>query len=119
MIFVLLLLCHWLGDYTHLSTKDMLAAKRLGKPLVPIWIHACVHGLLSFYVLLLAGSVASAAYGCMIIWFSHFLIDVLKGRMNGWFPTLQNPANVYHWWVFGIDQTLHVLVIFFIYNLSI
>jgi len=42
---------------------------------------------------------------------THFLIDVWKGRMNGWFTTLQSPANKWHWTVFGFDQLLHALVI--------
>ncbi len=42
---------------------------------------------------------------------THFVIDVWKGRMNGWFENLQNPANKYHWWIFGIDQWLHQSII--------
>ena len=42
---------------------------------------------------------------------THFLIDVWKGRMNGWFPALQSPANKWHWIIFGFDQLLHALVI--------
>jgi NADH:ubiquinone oxidoreductase subunit H len=42
---------------------------------------------------------------------THFLIDVWKGRMNGWFPALRSPSNKGHWIVFGLDQLLHTLVI--------
>jgi len=51
----------------------------------------------------------AALFGFQLI--THFLIDVWKGRMNGWFPTLQSPANKWHWIVFGFDQFLHALVI--------
>ncbi|MEO6903286.1 MAG: DUF3307 domain-containing protein [Bacteroidia bacterium] len=42
---------------------------------------------------------------------THFLIDVWKGRMNGWFPTLQSPTNKWHWMLLGFDQLLHATVI--------
>ena len=45
---------------------------------------------------------------------SHFIIDIWKGRMNVWFPKLQNPATKLHWYIFGFDQFLHQLVIIFI-----
>ncbi len=42
---------------------------------------------------------------------THFGIDLLKGKMNYWFPKLQDPANKWHWIVFGFDQYLHSIVI--------
>ena len=45
---IILFACHWLADYTHLSTAWMLNAKRLGKPLLPIFAHALVHASLMF-----------------------------------------------------------------------
>ncbi len=50
---------------------------------------------------------------------THFAIDVIKGRMNVWYPSLQNPANYFHWWVFGADQMLHVAVILFMHYLAL
>lgn len=105
------LLCHWAADFTHLSRPFMLAAKRIGKPLTPIFCHSLIHGFLMSNV---AGIVygMNAAY-IILAWvtLTHFLIDVWKGKMNVWFPSLLNPANVFHWWIFGIDQLLHILVI--------
>jgi len=43
--------------------------------------------------------------------FTHFCIDVLKGKLNVWFPSLSNPANKGHWYVFGADQLAHQIVI--------
>ena len=53
ILFVLFLLmsCHWLADFTHLSTPYMLKAKSKGSPLLPIFSHACVHGFLMGIVL--------------------------------------------------------------------
>lgn len=53
----------------------------------------------------------SAAIVMAIQTIAHFWIDLLKGKMNKWFPSLQNPANYFHWYVFGADQFLHILTI--------
>lgn len=109
-ILIGLFFCHLLADYTPLSTGWMLNAKRLGKPFTPIMAHAMVHTLLMGIFLIGVG--VSGVLPLMILQFvTHFFIDVMKGRMNGWFPSLQNPANKSHWVVFGTDQYLHALVI--------
>jgi Protein of unknown function (DUF3307) len=111
-ILIGLFICHWLADYTHLSTAWMLNAKRLGKPLFPIFIHASIHGILMLFFMLIFGADYKDALQLWIFQVAtHFLIDVWKGRMNGWFPKLQNPANKWHWIVFGFDQLLHGIVI--------
>lgn len=110
-LLISLFICHWAADYTHLSQPHMLAAKKFGKPLLPILQHALLHGLLMLAVMGLFTD------GDILIWLflfqviTHFIIDTLKGRMNVWFPKLQNPANPYHWYVFGFDQLLHTTVI--------
>lgn len=109
-ILLILNLCHWAADYTHLSTKWMLDAKKNGTPLIPIAVHALVHGGLMFSALSGLG-VANAIILSIFQIITHFGIDVLKGKMNVWFPSLTSPANVYHWWVFGADQYLHQAVI--------
>lgn len=107
-----LFFCHFLADYTHLSTNWMLSAKRLGKPLLPILCHASAHGvLMSIPLFIYLGWGPQATTLVLFQTTSHFIIDVWKGRMNGWFPSLQNPANKWHWVVFGFDQFLHALVI--------
>lgn len=109
-ILIGLFICHFLADYTHLSTAWMLKAKRLGKPLFPILTHAMIHTLLMGLLLGCLGvSNMLLLMGFQLI--THFLIDVWKGRMNSWFPLLQSPANKWHWIVFGFDQLLHAIVI--------
>lgn len=112
-ILVGLFICHWLADYTHLSTAWMLNAKRLGKPLIPIIIHALVHTILmgTFLLFMLGNNNPVVLWLCFFQLSTHFLIDTWKGRMNGWFPLLQNPANKWHWVIFGFDQLLHAIVI--------
>jgi len=122
-LLMLLFLCHWIADYTHLSTSWMLSAKRFGKPLIPIFIHACVHVCLMVTAIKLT-MIYHSDFRVDIIYqvaliqlLTHFIIDVWKGRMNGWFPAIQSPANKWHWIVFGFDQFLHALVIIFMASL--
>lgn len=111
-LLISLLLVHWLADYTHLSTPWMLQAKKLGTPLLPILCHAVVHGLLMALVLIVADVPTIRIVGLVLLQIvTHFGIDVLKGKMNVWFPELESPTNPYHWYVFGFDQYLHILVI--------
>ncbi len=107
-----LFVCHFLGDFTHCSDKRMLAAKRLGKPFTPILVHGMVHGTFMGIVLMLfkVDTILAIELYLFQTW-SHALIDTLKGRMNGWFPTLQNPGLARHWYLFGFDQLLHALII--------
>ncbi len=118
-ILILLNVCHWLADFTHLSTDKMLAAKRKGMPLLPILNHAGIHGALMGLVLAvyLKGSLHTMAIVFLAMGFetaTHFIIDVLKGRLNVWYPQLANPANKFHWYIFGVDQFLHQMVIIII-----
>lgn len=102
----------------------MLNAKRLGKPFFPIYCHAFVHFILmGLFLRIIYGEwgdsydlIAKVLYLQLI---THFLIDVWKGRMNSWFPSLQSPANKWHWVIFGFDQFLHATVIVFMYHLII
>ena len=112
-ILLLLFGCHWLADYTHLSTAWMLNAKRLGKPIIPIIAHASVHGILMGIVLIFFLPTNEPLYWNLLSLqvITHFLIDLWKGRMNGWFPSLQSPANKGHWIIFGLDQYFHAIII--------
>lgn len=112
LLLILLFVCHWLGDFTHLSRPFMLAAKRTGKPLGPILLHALVHAMLVFHACLLFvhPNEGIAAQAMVFQFITHATIDVLKGRCNVWFPALTNPTSYGHWYVFGFDQFLHALV---------
>ncbi len=109
--FIALNVCHWAADFTHLSTDWMLNAKRYGKPLYPIFIHALIHSLLFFVTtwILYDREKALFAGGFQLI--THFMIDLIKGKLNFWFRKLEDPANKFHWWLFGFDQLMHHLVI--------
>jgi hypothetical protein len=110
-VFIALNVCHWLPDFTHLSTDWMLNAKKYGKPLYPIFIHALVHALLFFAVILVAYDLNKALFAGGFQLVTHFLIDLTKGKLSFWFRTLEDPTNKFHWWLFGGDQLMHHLVI--------
>lgn len=114
----LLLFCHYLADYTALSMPEMLAAKRLGKPLNPIADHAYIHTVLMMLVMWFFILCVGEAYQIRRVmmasglqFLTHFIIDVLKGRTNVWFPSVTDPTKVKHWVIFGLDQLLHQVVI--------
>jgi hypothetical protein len=111
-LLIILFGCHFLADYTWLSTSWMLNAKRFGKPFLPILVHAMVHGIIMLSAMLLFDvSVIIAVLLAIFQIVSHCLIDLLKGRANGWFPLLQDNSNKWHWIIFGLDQYLHAIVI--------
>lgn len=113
---ILLFICHFLADYTVLSTNRMLAAKRYADSLLPILEHAAVHALLMFLALyfydgcgwLIGFTLASHQ------WFSHFFIDVLKGRTQWWLSD-EGKTDIStkrsYWFLFGFDQLLHAIII--------
>ena len=118
-LFILLLFCHFAGGYTHLSRPWMLEAKRTGWPLSPIISHATVHAVLMGIVAIFFKPIWSPEW---VICFytqvmSHTCIDVLKGKMNVWFPSVKNPSNYSHWYLFGAGQTAHILIILLMANI--
>ena len=120
ILLILLNVVHWACDYTHLSTKEMLEAKAEGYPPYPIMNHAFRHAV--GMALVLVPFVALPLLVKLVIFqfVSHFVVDTLKGRMNVWFPSLQDPSNKFHWYVFGADQFLHqVVMIIMVYIIII
>ena len=107
----LLLLCHFLGDFTPLSNAWMQKAKQFGKTLIPILAHAMVHALLMLGVLLFYASFEQAFLLSSFQLMAHFGIDTLKGRLNSWFPILLESSKKGYWVIFGLDQLLHQITI--------
>jgi hypothetical protein len=115
-LLIALFFCHFIADFTWLSTTWMLNAKSVGKPLLPIFAHAAVHATL-MGIALAFGHLTFALWFNLVMFqlLSHFLIDLWKGRMNVWFPIVKSPANKWHWILFGFDQFLHAVVICIMY----
>lgn len=111
---IVLSICHWAADFTHLSTDWMLHAKKHGRPLYPIFMHALVHAILFFVAVLFLYDLDKAVFAGLFQLVTHFFIDLLKGKLSFWFRKLEDPQNKFHWWIFGADQFMHHLVIFVI-----
>ncbi len=115
MLLLSLFFCHFLADFP-LSNKWMLDAKQKGTPFFPILVHAGVHAVLMGIVLILF--LHDEPNGWFYIlklipfqWFTHFGIDVLKGKTMVWYPSTADPKNKIYWLLFGFDQFLHAVVI--------
>ena len=89
----------------------MQKAKQFGKPLHPILAQAAVHAGMMLVILLFFAPWQVALKLAIIQLIAHFLIDVWKGRMNGWFPSLQDNTKKEYWMIFGFDQLLHQVTI--------
>ncbi len=111
LLLALLFLCHFLADFSPLSTDWMLRAKSKGSPLFPIFVHAGVHASLMFAVLFFFIPFTLAWQLATFQWFTHFIIDVCKGKMNVLFPAVANSTNKSYWVLFGFDQLMHQLMI--------
>jgi Protein of unknown function (DUF3307) len=110
-LLVLLFICHFLADFSPLSTAWMLNAKSKGTPPLPIFAHAGIHAVLMFTVLLFFVTPLLALQLMAFQWLTHFVIDVCKGKMNVWFPIVANANDKRYWLLFGFDQLMHQCVI--------
>ena len=112
-VLILLFICHFLADYTPLSTQWMSSAKILGKRLFPIFCHALIHASLMIIAIASMTNIGIRVLSYLFVFqlMTHFLIDVWKGRMNWWFPALQSPNSEWYRIIFGLDQLLHTFVI--------
>ncbi len=108
-----LLFGHFLGDFSPLLTSRMLAAKESGA--APGWIlgHAGVHAVLvgMAVMLVVAPPVLVLGLAVLIELSTHFVIDVLRARVGVVRPEMQDPANRRFWFILGLDQLAHGLVL--------
>ena len=86
---------------------------------MPIFAHALTHACFMRLALWVIVPDADWFLPIMFQVVSHFVIDVLKGRMNEWFPALQSPVNKWHWIMFGADQFFHAAAIIIMVELII
>jgi hypothetical protein len=104
---LLLMCCHWLADFTLLSTPYMLRAKAKGSPIGPIALHGAVHALLMGIVLFFFTDIKMALNLALAQWFIHTAIDTIKGRLSAAFPLLNDHTRSPYWSLLGADQWIH------------
>ena len=104
---------HFLGDYTPLN-KWFLKAKQHGKPAWLVAGHGMLNGGLYGIAVWLIIGLKMAFWGFVIEAVTHTIIDVLKGRINKWFPVVEDNTKQIHWTIMGADQLFHQIVLIFI-----
>ncbi|MBR5654016.1 MAG: DUF3307 domain-containing protein [Prevotella sp.] len=118
VLFIVLLVCHYLADFC-LTSPVMIRAKADGRNVWPILLHASVHAFLIGLCLLLWGISWKLVLLMMLAELvTHFLIDTGKGRLTARYPTLADQQRKPYWMLYGFDQFLHLLVIVIIWQCS-
>jgi hypothetical protein len=113
VLLTFLLVGHFLGDFTQLSTQRMQEAKRRGTPIGPIALHALVHAVLvGIAVVAIVRPVPMLILAAVSIEFwTHLGVDWFRGRMSARHPALGDEDQRIFWTALGLDQLAHVLVL--------
>ena len=121
VLLTFLLVGHFLGDFTALSTPRMQEAKRKGTPIGPIALHALIHAVLvGVAVAAIARPDPMLLLGAVTVEFwTHMGIDWFRGRMSAQRPALADPGQPVFWTVLGLDQLAHGLVLVGIASLAL
>ena len=99
---IILLICHFLGDFQFQFEK---LAENKDKDIKYLFIHILIHGILLLFpfFIILSNSGKSFAFGIyFIILISHFLVDLLKVKLN---KKLRKRETL----LFILDQVIHIL----------
>jgi hypothetical protein len=89
----------------------MLAAKKHGRPIFPIFCHALVNGIGYALGAFILQGWPFVLYVLSIETVSHTLFDTLKGRLTVWMPVTEDKTKLPYWIIMGLDQLLHQIVI--------
>ena len=111
-----LFVAHYLGDFTPLSTGRMLEAKAAGGPISLIASHAGVHAILLGVVVTAATGFEARLIGAVVAieFLTHLAIDLARGRLGARVPKIRDSSNRAFWWVLGLDQLAHAIVLLWI-----
>ena len=108
-----LLVAHFLGDFTPLSTARMQDAKATGSPVGLIAAHALIHAILVALAVALAAGPGWAMVGAAaaIEFGTHLAIDWTRGKVGAAIPALADSGDQEFWTALGLDQLAHGLVL--------
>ena len=115
MLFVFLIICHYLADFTHLQSDWMVNGKK-NLSLLPIFAHAGIHAALMLIPLLMWTTVIGALTLAALQFGAHFGIDFAKGFVNKKFTKLN--GTKWEWYIFGADQLAHTLIVYLIFVIA-
>lgn len=110
MYLTLLVFCHFLADFTPLSTQYMLQSKKAAAP-GGIFFHALVHGILMGVVSWWVHDIGIAVWVFAVITLTHFAIDMVQALVRKSDARFQTYEGRWYWFLLGIDQFLHIFVI--------
>lgn len=115
-LLVLLLVAHYLGDFTPLATRTMQEAKAGFRSPGPIVAHAAVHGALVLLAVTLSvrGPWTLPLVAAGVEFGTHLAIDLTRTRIGLRWAALQDPARGPFWYALGLDQLAHGLVLVWI-----
>lgn len=116
MLFVFLIICHYLADFTHLQSDWMVEGKKDLK-LLPLFAHSGIHAGLMLIPLLMWCPVYLALMLACLQFGAHFGIDFLKGFLTKQYPVINQ--GKWQWYTMGGDQLAHSLIVFLIYTMAI
>ena len=113
VLLALLLVGHFLGDFTPLSTPRMQEAKLRGSPIGPIALHALVHAILvGIAVVAIVRPAPMLVLAAVAIEFwTHLGVDWFRGKMSARHPALGDQDQRAFWTGLGLDQLAHALVL--------
>lgn len=113
VLFCFLLIGHFLGDFTPLSTPRMLEAKANGGPIWPIAQHAGVHAILTGIAVLAIAQTGAALAGLAfgVQFTTHLALDGARSWSGTRRPALNDPTTNAFWTALGLDQLSHTLVL--------
>lgn len=108
----LLLVAHYLGDFTPLATPGMRAAKGGDGPIAWIGAHAAVHATLVLLALAAARVPGPLVLGGAVIELvTHFGVDWARMKVGRAYPILGDPGRNPFWRLLGLDQLAHGVVL--------
>ncbi|MDX1578077.1 MAG: DUF3307 domain-containing protein [Gemmatimonadota bacterium] len=111
----LLLVAHYLGDFSPLASARMQSAKAGNGSQIWILAHAGVHAALVLAAVAVVSRSPSLLLAAAGIEFgTHLFLDVTKMRLSRRSVALRDPTRAPFWYLHGFDQLIHGLVLVWI-----
>lgn len=113
VLLALLLVGHFLGDFTPLATARMQEAKTSGGPMRLIAAHAALHAVLTGVAVALVVRPEPSVLALVVAlqFVTHWGLDAFRARLGVRVPALADPGKNVYWTALGLDQLAHGLVL--------
>ena len=113
ILLAVLLVGHFLADFTPLATARMQEAKANGGPLRLIAAHAALHAMFTGVAVALVVSPEPSVLALVVAlqFVTHWGLDAFRARLGVGVPALSDPGKNAYWTALGLDQLAHGLVL--------